>query len=162
MDLASRNNLDSILKAQKYTLDGYETFTKLGLDDYQKAYQDQYDTGDFSGSTEDSLLNDKNKKRIEEYLKAQGYTGIENIKFDGSDIAKFTFDHDEGSGDVNVEAIRKWDAEQAGESAAINTFGQSMSLLEALYQTQGADAAPGLMSLLTGANFENATINELN
>jgi hypothetical protein len=39
MDLAARNNVDSILKAQKYTLDGYETFTKLGFDDYQTAYQ---------------------------------------------------------------------------------------------------------------------------
>jgi hypothetical protein len=36
-----------------------------------------------------------------------------------------------------------------------------MSLLEALYQAQGADAAPGLMSLLTGDNFENATIAEM-
>ena len=76
MNLAAKNNVDSILRAQEYTLDGYETFTKLGYDDYIKAYNQQYDNGSFSGTNSGSLLTDANKKKIEESITD---TGIKKI-----------------------------------------------------------------------------------
>jgi hypothetical protein len=38
LDLAAKNNVDALLRGQEYTLDGYETFAKLGYDDYLSAY----------------------------------------------------------------------------------------------------------------------------
>ena len=159
LNLAARNNVDYLLKSQEYTLDGAETFAALAYEDYKKKYDEEYESGKFSKDNLSSL-NEEQKNQIKKYLESQGYTEIENINFDGSDASKFTFDHSEGKGSVNVEAVRKWDAEQLAADKTQEVFDASFDVLQHL-TNKNAETAPGLMSLLTGDNFVNTTIGEM-
>jgi hypothetical protein len=130
-ELIYKNNVDNILKNQNYSLKGYESFANLGYDKYAEKYNERYNTGIFSSKTYSGLTPEQ-EKQIKEYLTTQGYVGIDNIRFKDN---QFTYTHGEGeTGTLNVEAIRKWDAEQAAAEGVKSVFDQSFDVLSSLHK----------------------------